>query len=71
MGYFYDENRTIIGTKPYNIFVKPLDTISEEPSLPLIFSVSPCYIGTLHKKINNYNNDQFFPKSYSYYQKYF
>jgi|SaaInlStandDraft_2_1057019.scaffolds.fasta_scaffold15001_4 SAM-dependent methyltransferase len=69
--YFYDENRTIIGTKPYNIFVKPLDTISEEPSLPLIFSVSPCYIGTLHKKINNYNNDQFFPKSYSYYQKYF
>ena len=69
--YFYDENNTIVGTKFSNILVKSLDAISEEQSLPLIFSASPCYIENLRKKINLFSNTQFFPKSYSYYLRYF
>ncbi len=68
---FYDENNTILGTKPSNILVKSLTAISEDPSLPLIFSASPCYIENLSLKIKMYKNPQFFPKSYSYYLKYF
>lgn len=68
---FYDENNTIIGTKPYNILVKSLNAISKEKSLPLIFSASPCYIENLDQKINLYGNLRFIPKSYSYYLKYF
>ena len=71
IAYFFDENKTIVGTKPSNILVKPLNEISEEPSLPLIYSVSPCYIDQITKKISLYSNEKFFPNSYSYYLKYF
>jgi len=68
---FYDENPTIIGSKYGDILVKPLDEISHEKSLPLIYSVSPCYIDNLKQKIHSYGNKQFLPKSYSYFLKYF
>ena len=68
---FYDENLTVIGTKYDNISVKSLDDISHEKSLPLIYSVSPCYIDNLKQKILPYNTKQFLPKSYSYFLKYF
>ena len=68
---FYDENQTIIGSKYDGILVKSLDEISHEKSLPLIYSVSPCYIDNLKQKIYSYGNKQFLPKSYSYFLKYF
>jgi len=68
---FYDENPTIIGSKYDNILVKSLDEISHEKSLPLIYSVSPCYIDSLKQKILSYGNEQFLPKSYSYFLEYF
>jgi len=65
IAYFYDENNTIVGTKPSNILVKSLNSISENKSLPLIFSASPCYLENLTNKIKSFTNTQFFPKSYS------
>lgn len=68
---FYDENPTKIGTSVMNIPVKSINSISEDPLLPLIFSLSPCYIQKISDKIKPFNVKQYFPKSFSFYKKYF
>lgn len=67
---FYDENLTLINSKVNGIPINSLNKIPQN-SLPLIFSVSPCYIDKLKEKLFQYKNNLFIPKSYLYYQKYF
>lgn len=68
---FYDENPTKIGTSLLNIPIKSLNSISQNSSLPLIFSLSPCYIEEVSNKIRRFNINQYIPKSYLFYKKYF
>lgn len=68
---FFDENSTIIGSKFSDIIVKKLSDLSSYDYLPLLFSVSPCYLEQLNKKIMPYGNKTYFPTSCSYFLKYF
>lgn len=67
---FFDENPSLIGKHILNTKINSLNEISKHSNLPIVFSVSPCYIDNLLTKIQNHTN-LFLPKNYSYYKDFF
>lgn len=68
---FFDENEFLIGQKKSGIEIRNLVNITQYKNLPLIFSLSPCYIENVIRKISKFNIRYIAPEDYTYYRKYF
>lgn len=67
---FFDENKSLIGKSILNIKINNLTEISKYNNLPIVLSLSPCYIENILTKIPNQKN-LFLPKDYLYYKEFF
>ena len=68
---FFDENEFLIGQKKSGIEIRGLTDIEKYKNTPLIFSLSPCYIENVIRKISKFNISYIAPTDYQYYKKYF
>jgi hypothetical protein len=68
---FFDENDFLIGQKKSGIEIRGLSDIANYKSLPLVFSLSPCYVENVIRKISKFDIQYIAPSDYPYYKKYF
>ncbi|MGB6464001.1 MAG: class I SAM-dependent methyltransferase, partial [Nitrosotalea sp.] len=68
---FFDENEFLIGQKKSGIEIRGLMDIIKYKNLHLIFSLSPCYIENVVRKISKFGIRYIAPEDYQYYRKYF
>lgn len=68
---FFDENEFLIGQKKSGIEIRGLADIEKYKNLSLVFSLSPCYIENVIRKINKFDIRYIAPSDYQYYKKYF
>ena len=67
----FDENEFLIGQEKAGINIRGLDDIAKFKDLPLILSISPCYIENVIVKLSKFNILPIVPQNYQYYKKYF
>lgn len=65
---FFDENNLLIGKSKSGITIRSLDEVTNFKDLPIVFSLNPCYIDLVMKKMHHTN--VIVPNKYSYYLKY-
>jgi 2-polyprenyl-3-methyl-5-hydroxy-6-metoxy-1,4-benzoquinol methylase len=68
---FFDENEFLIGQKKSGIEIRGLTDIEKFKNLPLVFSLSTCYIENVIRKISKFAVSYVAPEDYQYYKKYF
>ena len=68
---FFDENEFLIGQKKSGIEIRSLKNIMKYKNLPLVFSLSPCYIENVIRKISKLDIRYIAPEDHTYYRKYF
>lgn len=68
---FFDENDSLIGTKKQNIPIKSITELRELDTIPLVFSLNPCYMDLVRTKLDKEKINYFIPDNYQYYKKYF
>jgi 2-polyprenyl-3-methyl-5-hydroxy-6-metoxy-1,4-benzoquinol methylase len=68
---FFDENDLLIGNEKDRIKIRSLEEITKFQNLPLVFSLSPCYIQNILPKLDEINAKYLIPHGYEYYKKYF
>jgi 2-polyprenyl-3-methyl-5-hydroxy-6-metoxy-1,4-benzoquinol methylase len=68
---FFDENEFLIGQRKGEIEIRGLSEIRNFQDLPLVFSISPCYIENVIRKLGAFKVSCKVPDNYQYYKKYF
>ena len=65
-----DENDFLIGKEKNGIKIKSIDEIINYKKYPIVFSLSPCYIENVSKKLNKLEVNCILPSNYNYYKKF-
>jgi len=65
---FFDENNLLIGKNKLGIKIRSLNETGNFGDLPIVFSLNPCYIDPLMRKLKHLNI--IVPDKHSYYLKY-
>jgi len=66
----YDENELLINKKISGINIYHLNELINQKDLPILFSLSPCYMNNVTQKLDNLGIKYFIPNNFTYYKNY-
>lgn len=69
--HFFDENELLINKEKNGIQIKSLNDLKNFPEIPIIFSLNPCYIDRVMKKLKFFNCTLIIPSNFEYYKRFF
>ena len=68
---FFDENELLIGKEKMGKKIRSIEDMQKFQNIPTVFSLNPCYMDVVIKKLQKYHISYIAPENYQYYKNYF